>query len=74
MINMVGRLAISGIGRRDHPDTVSVTMNSAGEVMSHATVMHVEPSHRESICSNSLTLRYGASMNICDSPAVRARL
>ena len=72
IINMVGRLAISGIRRRDHPAILSVRMISSGDVTSHATVSIVAPSHTDTICSSSLTLRYGASINICDSPAVRA--
>ena len=66
MINIVGRLAISGTPTFFHCPTLRVTINSSGEVISHATVKSVSAAQTCNICSISFTLRYGASMKICD--------
>jgi len=57
MINMVGRLPISGIAPRRHAPTERVTIYSSGEVMSHATVRRVSTPHTDNICSSNFTLR-----------------
>ncbi len=57
MINMVGRLPISGIASRRHAPTERVAIYSSGAVMSHATVRRVSTPHTDNICSSNFTLR-----------------
>ena len=73
MMKMAGRLFISGSWRRRHSPAVWVSIRSSGAVRSTATVTRVWSPSVYTNCSNSFTLRYGASMKSCDCPSDSAR-
>ena len=62
---IVGRFSIFGTSLRCHSSIVRVTISSSFAVISAATVRRIFAESVLRSVSKSLTLRYGASINIC---------